>query len=541
MSPRKKIPTKIELQQLQKLYKTDEKIGERLGGVPSYLVAYWRRKKNIPKYSLPKFSENEIRNLWERYGDDEKCGLELSISKAAFYNWRRRYGIREKPAFLKLEQLELNFPGSRPSLHAASLYGKQTAAQKVFARAAGVEKVEVGQTIEVEPDVVVVNGDVARVVGEFRHAGVEYVWNSGKIVLAPDQFTVNGDCADCADGASVREFVKRQGIRALYDLREGGVNQVAVERGHVTPGSLALVTDSEAVSFGALGTLSHRVDADCLAEMWARGTIALTVPATVFAALSGRRGRGVFTRDIALFLIKKLAESGATEATLELAGSVVSQMSISERFTLTGCSAALGATGALCPYDATIRRYLTGRTMSNYKPILPDKDAEYKQMFQISIDQLRPQLAPSADPKDVRPVQECEGVTVSRVVLGYCSNGRFDDLRVAAEILKGNKVHGDCQLFILPASRSVYLEALKKGLIRIFVESGAIVLPPGSEPYVNAVLRGLPEGEKVLSTGGWKSAPETLTARGDYLMCSPATAAASALSASITDPSRFVR
>lgn len=535
------MPTKTELLQLQKLYKTDEKIGERLGGVPAYLVAYWRRKKNIPKYSLPKFSENEIRNLWERYGDDEKCGLELGISKAAFYNWRRRYGIREKPAFLKLEQLEFNFPGSRPSIHTATLYGKQTVAQKVFARASGEEKVEVGQTVEVEPDVVVVNGDVARVVSRFRQAGVEYVWNSGKIVLAPDEFSIDGDCSDCADMASVREFVKRQGIRAMYDLREGGVNQVAVERGHLVPGTLALSTDSEAVSFGSLGSLSRPVDVDCLAEMWARGRISLTVPPTVYAAVSGRRGRGVFARDIALFLVKKLAESGAHDSTIELAGSVVSQMSISERFTLAGCNSALDAAGALCPYDATIRRYLTGRTMVNYKPILPDKDAEYQQMFQLSIDQLLPQLAPGPDPKDIRPVQESEGVTISRVVLGYCCNGRFDDLRIAAEILKGNRVHADCQLFILPASRSVYLEALKKGLVRIFVESGAVVLPPGSEPYIKAVISGLAEGEKVLSTGGWDSAPDALIERGDYFMCSPATAAASALSASITDPSRFVR
>ncbi len=541
MSPKKKIPTKTELQQLQKLYKTDEKIGERLGGVPSYLVAYWRRKKNIPKYSLPKFSENEIRNLWERYGDDEKCGLELGISKAAFYNWRRRYGIREKPAFLKLEQLEFNFPGSRPSIHTASLYGKQTVAQKVFARAAGLEKVDVGQSVEVEPDVVIVSGNVARVVSEFRQAGVEYVWNSGKIVLAPDQFARDGDDGDCAEHAAVREFVKRQGIRALYDLREGGVNQVAVERGHLVPGSLALVTDPEAVSFGSLGSLCRRIDSARVADMWARGRIALTVPPTVFAAVSGRRGRGVFARDIALFLVKKLAESGATDATIELAGSVVSQMSVSERFTLAGCSAALSDAGALCPYDATIRRYLNGRTMSSYKPILADKDAEYKQMFQLSIDHVLPQVVSGDGPKGIRPVQESEGMTVSRIVLGYCTNGRFDDLRVTAEILKGNKVHPDCQLFIMPASRSVHLEALKKGLIRIFVEAGAIVLPPGSDPFIDAVLRGLPSGEKVLSTGGWHSAPADMASRGDYLMCSPATAAASALSASLTDPSRFVR
>src|SRR5512138_3425388 len=132
MKRRRKAPTKTELMQLQKLYKTDEKIGERLGGVPAYLVAYWRRKKNIAKYSLPKFSEQEVRNLWERYGDDEKSGLELGISKAAFYNWRRRYSIKDKPACLKLEQLEIVFPGTKENGHASQLYGGRTMAQKVF-------------------------------------------------------------------------------------------------------------------------------------------------------------------------------------------------------------------------------------------------------------------------------------------------------------------------------------------------------------------------------------------------------------------------
>ena len=182
------MPTKTELLQLQKLYKTDEKIGERLGGVPAYLVAYWRRKKNIPKYSLPKFSETEVRNLWERYGDDEKCGLELGISKAAFYNWRRRYGIKEKPAFLKLEQLEFNFPGSRISMHSAPLYGKQTIAQKIFARAGELEKVEVGEEVELEPGMTLIDGDILKAIETFREAGVEYVWNPSRVVLSPGQY-----------------------------------------------------------------------------------------------------------------------------------------------------------------------------------------------------------------------------------------------------------------------------------------------------------------------------------------------------------------
>lgn len=535
------MPTKAELLQLQKLYKTDEKIGERLGGVPAYLVAYWRRKKNIPKYSLPKFSESEVLTLWERYGDDEKCGLELGISKAAFYNWRRRYGIKEKPAFLKLEQLEFNFPGSRISMHSAPLYGKQTIVQKIFARASEQEKVEVGQEVELEPGMTLIDGDIMAAVETFREAGVEYVWNPSRIILSPGQYRKPQGKLVTADGRALREFAKRQGIRALYDLREGSVSQVAMEKGHLLPGFLSLGTDRHVTSYGAVGALGMALDETSLGAAWAKGRASLTVPDTIHVAVTGRRARGVYAKDIALHLARKLREGAAAGRSIEFAGSVVSQMSISERFTISDMVTGFGAIGALCPYDATIRRYLTGRTMINYKPLLPDKDAEYEQMFQVSVDQVPPQIATGKNLSDIKAVQECEQIPVTRIVVGFCTNGRFDDLRIAADVLKGNRVHADCQLFILPASRTVYLEALKKGLIRIFVEAGAIVLPAGSGPFVESMMADLPDGEKILSTGAWANAPSRKLESGDVYLCSPATAVASSLSATITEPSRFVK
>jgi hypothetical protein len=376
------MPTKAELLQLQKLYKTDERIGEFLGGVPAYLVAYWRRKKGIPKYSLPKFSESEIRSLWERYGDDEKCGLELGLSKAAFYNWRRRYAIREKPAFLKLEQLELNFPGSRLREPGSLLWGKQSTVRKLLARAAGEEKVEVGQTLEVEPDIALVGREVDKIVTRFRQAGVEFVWNSGHLVIAPGHLPASVEEGAYVDGASLREFVKRQGIRSFYGVREGCASQVALEKGHLLPGNISLGCAVDATSCGAMSCLGISVNSDDMADMWARGKVTVTVPPTTHVILTGRRGRGVFAKDIALYAIGKLAESGLDGDTLEFAGSAVSQMSISERFALANYAGALSPVGALCPFDATVRRYLTGRTMTSYSPMPADKDAEYEQMFQ---------------------------------------------------------------------------------------------------------------------------------------------------------------
>lgn len=539
MTRRRKAPTKTELLQLQKLYKTDEKIGERLGGVPAYLVAYWRRKKNIPKHSLPKFSEIEVRNLWEHYGDDEKAGLELGLSKAAFYNWRRRYGIREKPAFLKLEQLELEFPGSRVTAHAGNLYGKQTMAQKIITRVLRKERdhVEVGEELVVEPDVAVSQDDTSQIISSFKQAGVEYVWNPNKIIIAFDGHHT------CRTGEltvqAVADFLKRQRIKNVYDLREGLGHQAIVEKGHILPGQLTVGTNAETAAFGCMAALSATINSDAMTALWSSGKYKLKVPQTIKLSITGRRGRAISAKDILLAVVKKLSRIGANDRIIEYGGSLMSQMTMSERFTLSTLSVDLGAQAAICPYDAATRRYLTGRNVSGYKPVIPDKNAEYAEMYQISIDQLTPQVDCPGKEVTIKPAGELEGTPVQLIILGSLSNGRFDDLRVAADLLKGKQVHPDCRLIIVPASRSVYLEALKKGLIRVFVEAGAIVLGTGS--LTAASLPALSPGEKCLATTGSAFRSEFGGAEAPIYLCSPATAAASALNAAITDPVRFMR
>ena len=536
MSKRRAAPTKSELLQLQKLYKTDEKIGERLGGVPAYLVAYWRRKKNIPKHSLPKFSEVEVRNLWERYGDDEKSGLELGLSKAAFYNWRRRYGIKEKPAFLKLEQLEFNFPGAKLGPTTNALYGKQTVAQKIIARCVAEERerVEVGETVAVEPDLVVSHYDTVSIVNEFRKANVEYVWNPNKVVISYD-------CVDTkVDPRAMREFVRRQRIKNLYDTRDGLCHQVILEKGHLLPGQLALGTNQMGISYGCVGMFFQSITADQMAGVWASGEYSVTVPETIRLGISGRKGRAVYAKDIMLAIIKKLTADGAIGKVIEYGGAVVSQMTLSERFLLSSLSSEMGAVAAICPYDATTRRYLTGRNGVSYRPVIPDKNAEYSEIYQISIDQIPPQISLPSGVDNVKPVAELEGTPVQQIILGTLTSGRYDDIRVAAEILKNKKVHPDCRLIIIPASRSVYLEALNKGLIRVLVEAGGILAGSGGAG-MTSLSELVSPGETCLATTGSLCRERLRGVQADVYLCSPATAAASALHATITDPTRFVR
>ena len=541
MSPRRKIPTKAELIQLQKLYRTDEKIGERLGGVPAYLVAYWRRKKNVPRHSLPKFSESEIRNLWERYGDDDKCGLELGISKAAFYNWRRRYGFREKPAFLKLEQLELNFPGLITSSRATTLYGKQTVSQKILARAAGREKVETGELVVVEPDMVMCHDDTFQVIRLFEKIGVEYVWNPNRIVVSLSCCGSDSSGSLAATHKTIRDFVRRQGIKSFYDIYQGACHQLVLENGGILPGQLGLGTDRHTTSHGALGAFGTGIDVSEMAAAWATGKAWLRVPETLRIDITGRRPPGVYACDITLSIINRLGPTGAEYKAVEYYGSAVSQMSIGERATLSNLSVEMGAKAAICLYESVTRRYLIGRTASDYSAVIADKDAVYEEMFQINVDRLAPQMACPDHPGNIRAVAELEGLAVHQVVIGTVISGRFGDLRVAADILRGKQVHPDCRMLIVPASRSVYLEALKKGLIRVFVEAGAVVTNPGCSLDSGGSQGLLAPGERRLATANWHLRQRVGADNGEVYLCSAATAAASALNAAVTDPSRYGR
>jgi homoaconitase/3-isopropylmalate dehydratase large subunit len=189
------------------------------------------------------------------------------------------------------------------------------------------------------------------------------------------------------------------------------------------------------------------VTADDMSRVWSGAKLAVTVPRTVSINVTGRKIRGVYAKDVSLAIARELGGAVSDEV-IEYTGSVVSQMSISERFTLSYSSADVGARAVVCPYDATTRRYLTGRTMANYKPVVPDKNAEYTEIYQISIDQLAPQVGCPGDNNNVKPAAEIEGLTVNQVVIGTCSNGRFDDRRVAADILEGKSVKPECRRYV---------------------------------------------------------------------------------------------
>lgn len=538
---RRKIPTKSELIQLQQLYKTDERIGERLGGVPAYLVAYWRRKKGVPKHSLPKFSEKEIRTLWERFGNDDRCGLELGISKPAFYNWRRRYGIREKPAFLKLEQLELSFPGIGLSSRTDSLYGERSLVHKLMACAAGGDNVESGQTILIEPVLALSRNDTAEVIGLFNESGAEYVFNPNRIAIALSPILVSQSVQSSRKLKLIRDFARRQSIRSFFDMGEGVGHQVAMEHGLILPGQVQAATNAYACSFGAVAGLASHIDSQMMADLWVKGQLSVDVPRVTQVTIDGRRVRGVYSRDVAAAVVRDVGRMDTPGRALEFCGATIPHMSVSERFTLCRAAVDAGCSFAVCRFDSVTRRYLSGRAIGNYQPLFADKDAVYDDSISLSVDGLSPQLIGGEKSHPVLPVAEREDQPVHQIVLGTECCGRFEDLRVAADMLKGKKVHPDCRLLVFPGSRSVYIEALKKGLIRVFVEAGAMVMNPSSGADLAGLIGSPAPGERWLATADVSLLNATDTSESELYLCSPATAAASALNASITDPTRYIK
>ncbi len=538
MSPPRKIPTRGELLRLQKLYRTDKKIAEVLGnGVTEHLVGYWRRKKGIARHSFPKFSEKEIRELWDRFGDDFRAGMEIGISKAAFYNWRRRYKITKKPEALKLEQLslELHTPGEKPRRAVGG--GHQTVTQKILALRADRDSVSVGEEVKIEPDVVLAPADSAPVVKKFLESGTSYVWNPNRVVMPLDGSvaTTAGEAAELHK--TVRDFARRQQMRSFFDVGEGSPPQVIVEKGLILPGQLGVGCESRAISIGSIGALALSVPPDDIPCLWADGRVTFAVPESIRIFIEGRTPRGVFARDIIHDIIARLKGTDVVRGRIiEFYGIGVERMSISERMTLCHAAIPVSAAAAFCAFDATTRRYINPRARKGFAPMMADRNAIYADEYTFETNKMKPTASGPNSFDTVVPVEQLESTPIQQVCIGGMANGRFDDLKIAADILKGKRANPEVRLFVHPVSRAVYLESLKKGLLRVFIEAGGIVLNPGGP--MASQMTALAGDEKGLTTHFESSFD---VGAGECYQVSPATAAASALTGQITNPSGYVK
>jgi 3-isopropylmalate/(R)-2-methylmalate dehydratase large subunit len=414
-----------------------------------------------------------------------------------------------------------------------------TLAQKILAIKTGKPFVQTGEIVEVEPDRVMSHDNAALVIRQFQEIGVPKVWNPDKIVIPLDHRTPAESTKTANAHKTIREFVKTQGIRNFYEIGEGICHQIMLEKGHVLPGQLVAGTDSHTTSYGCIGAFSTGIGATEMAGIWATGKTWFKVPETIRISIQGRLKKNVFAKDLILHVIGKVRADGADYKSVEFSGNTIDDMTLSERFTLCNLSMEMGAKCAFTPVDAKTEHYLSRTSNSRYNASYADKDAIYIQDLSFDAASIESQLSYPHRVDNAAPVRQYAGRKIHQALIGSCTNGRLDDFAVAASILNGRKVHPDVRLLVIPASRSVFMDMIRQGIMEILVGSGAVVCNPGCGPCLGAHQGILGDGEVCISTTNRNFKGRMGSPQSEVYLASPATVAASAILGQITPPETF--
>ncbi len=411
-----------------------------------------------------------------------------------------------------------------------------TFAEKILAQKAGLDHVEPGQIVTVTPDFCMSHDNTAAIAKIFAKIGVARVKDPERFVIVLDH-TVPPSTEKYALGhKEIRQFVAAQGITHFYDGGVGICHQVLPEKGFALPGTLVLGADSHTTTYGAFGAFSAGIGRSEMAVLYATSKIWLKVPSTFKIVVHGRLRAPLTSKDLILKIIGDIGADGALYRSVEFTGEAIAEMSQASRMVLSNMAVEMGAkNGYIAPDDVTFR-FLEGRAVRKYYPVYPDPDASYEKVLEFDAASLGPQVAKPHTVDNVSPVEEVAGTKIDQVLLGTCTNGRLEDLRLAARIIAGKKIANGVRMLVLPASREVLLDALAEGLIDTFVRAGAMVLNPGCGPCLGAHEGVLAPGEVCLSTANRNFKGRMGSRDAEIYLASPATVAASALTGVITDP-----
>lgn len=414
----------------------------------------------------------------------------------------------------------------------------KTMAEKIFSLKSGRE-VRAGDYVMAKIDSAMVNDATAPLAVKGLYEVANAVWDRDRVIIVFDHFAPAHTDRASKNHISIRKFAKAQRISNLYDVGEGICHQLLPEKGHVAPGDLIVGADSHSCTYGALGAFGTGVGSTDMAAVFAEGELWFKVPETVRLLVDGLLPARVYAKDVILRLISLVGADGASYKAVEFHGEAVRQMDVSSRMTLCNMAIEMGGKAGLIPPNEAVRHYLRDRIQREYKVIEPDEDARYCASYNLIVNDLEPQVAMPHSVDKVAPIGEVEGVELDQVFIGSCANGRYGDLKVAAEILGGRKVAQGLRLLVTPASREQYLRAEREGLLRTFSEAGGMVGAPSCSACFGGHIGLLGPGEKALATTnrnfrGRQGSPEA-----SIYLSSPATAAASALTGKIADPRRF--
>jgi 3-isopropylmalate/(R)-2-methylmalate dehydratase large subunit len=422
-----------------------------------------------------------------------------------------------------------------------------TIVEKILARAVGQKEVKAGDVLEPAVDLAMSHENGALVINQFnevyKDTGLEAkVWDSSKIAIIFDHRVPAESSKTATNQKKIREFVKAQGIKKFHDIRadEGGIcHQILPEYGYVRPGYVVVGTDSHTTTHGALGAFSFGIGATEMASVWTLGTVLnVEVPKTIKVNVRGKFKNYVSSKDLILHIIGKLSAKGANFKVLEFHGDAIKNMSVSGRLTVCNMSVEAGATAGIVPADGETLRYLKEEAgvSDKIEVVLPDEDAEYEQVLEIDAFSIEPQIACPHTVDNVKDISKIAGTKVNQIVIGSCTNGRLDDLEAAANILKGKKVADDTRMLIFPASWKVYKDAMNRGYISDLMNAGAVIMNSGCGCCLGVHQGALGDGEVALSTTNRNFKGRMGNPNAEVYLCSPAVAAASAVTGVITDP-----
>jgi 3-isopropylmalate/(R)-2-methylmalate dehydratase large subunit len=413
-----------------------------------------------------------------------------------------------------------------------------TLTEKILARAAGLPSVRPGQFLEIQPDLGLANDITAPLaIEEFTRAGGVKVRHPDRVWLVPDHFTPNKDILSAQQVKLLRDFSRAHpGVR-FFDQGEVGVEHALLpEMGAVVPGMVVIGADSHTCTYGALGAFSTGVGSTDMAGFLLEGRAWLRVPPTLKVIFAGSLRPWVTGKDLILALIGEISVSGATYKALEFSGAAVDSLSVEGRLTMANMAIEAGAKNGIFRADEKVREYLRARTDRQGIMDAPDIDAQYEKEIRIDASRLAPQVAWPHLPQNVRPAGDGAAIVVDQVVIGSCTNGRIEDLRLAAEVLRGRKIARGLRCIIMPATPRIYREALREGLFEVFLDAGAVISPPTCGPCLGGHMGILAQGERCVSTTNRNFVGRMGHKESEVYLASPATAAASAVMGRIASP-----
>ena len=428
----------------------------------------------------------------------------------------------------------------------------QTAVEKILGKASGKRGLRAGDVVEPRVDLAMSHENAALVINQFfeiwKGTGrTPKVWDPSRIAIIFDHRVPAESPKTATNQKRVREFVAAEGIAKFHDVRgdTGGIcHQILPEYGYVRPGTVVVGTDSHTTSHGALGAFSFGIGATEMASVWALGVaLNVEVPKTMKVAVTGEFPGFVGPKDLILYLIGLIGAEGAGFRALEFHGETIRTMPTSGRLVLCNMSVEAGATAGIVPADEETVRYLREEAgvAGPLDLVSPDEDAAYERVIRIDVSALAPQIACPHAVDNVRPVEQVEGVRVHQIVIGSCTNGRLDDLAAAAEIVRGKKVAKGTRMLVFPASGKIWMEALRRGFVADFLSAGAVVMNAGCGPCLGVHEGALGDGEVALSTTNRNFRGRMGNPASEVYLCSPAVAAASALTGVISDPRKGAR